>query len=60
MEGVRGLAEILQCSEFSEYQCVMEMIDNIDNETKILREGKNEGQGLWYHDELSSIFIEFS
>jgi hypothetical protein len=48
------MTKIRQCSALSGYRCVTEMIDHIDNETKIVMKGtKNEGRGLWYHDALS-------
>jgi hypothetical protein len=48
------MTKIRQCSALSGNRCVTDMIDHIDNETKIVMKGtKNEGRGLWYHDALS-------
>jgi hypothetical protein len=48
------MTEVRQCSALLGYRCVLEMIDHIDNETKIvMKVTPYEGKGLWYHDALS-------
>jgi hypothetical protein len=48
------MSTIRQCSAFSGYRCVMEMIEHMVDETqRVMKWTKHEGHGKFYHDALT-------